>query len=256
MSAVRNARVVYDVFSSRVLPLSAAELTAAETRHPIDVGHLEIRSIDVSSNPGMREMLMPDPKNFVPELLFDDFARMRRSRWVYRIEAREAEPEDLGYLRSAMLAAGEVGVLSEGLIVDSLAWKCMTAGDIAEQIDRPFDPLNHLSVHIERSNTPYWVHTHGMEKFAHPDFELKGVPRTSLVVARRLLGHLAAAVVAGGSFQPGEETKLCGFAFDFRETSRGEPGHFSMDSLTLGDFRLLSQSGSPEMEGMLACVGE
>ena len=103
---------------------------------------------------------------------------------------------------------------------------------------------------MERSSTPLWVHTHGMEKFAHTDFEISGVPRASVPLATRLLRHLAAAVVSGGSFEAGEETHLCGFGFHF-EAGSDEKRHFSAGTLHLGRFRALGTGVTPEMQGLL-----
>ena len=108
-----------------------------------------------------------------------------------------------------------------------------------------------MSIHVDRGVRPFFVHTHGMEKFGHPDFEMLGVPRESLDVARQLLRHLIAAVVSGGCFQSGEETQLCGFGFAFCTPQSEDPSHFSQGSIGLCEFRLVGESSTPEMQGML-----
>jgi len=125
------------------------------------------------------------------------------------------------------------------------------AEDVVREVDRPFDPLRHVAIHVDRGQRPFFVHSHGMEKFGHPDFELHGVPRASLDVARRLVRHLVAAVVSGGHFSEGETTQLCGFSFSFSPSEAEDPAHFSHGSLRLGEFKLISDAVTPEMEGML-----
>src|SRR5262249_34244862 len=160
---------------------------------------------------------------------------------IYRVEATEVEPEDLGYLRAALLVAGEIAALTDGLLVDPLAPSVLRPEDVVAEVGRPFDPLRHVVIHVDRGTNPFWVHPHGMEKFAHSDFELQGVPRESLDVARTLLRNLVAAVISGGHFQSGEETQLCGFSFSFGAVP-ATAAHYSARVLTLQCLRLISPS--------------
>ncbi len=251
MAAMRAARVVYLVHSPRLAGLAPADVDGVVARHPVATGHVDVQPFSAEADAEAARALLPQPKDFSPALAFDVYAQLRQAKWIYRVEATEYEPEDLAYVRQALLVAGELAAMTDGIIVDPIAFTTLAAADVIKEIDRPFDPLRHVSLHVDRGARPYFVHTHGMEKFGHADFELHGVPRESLEVARKLLRHLIAAVVSGGAFHPGEETSLCGFAFKFGPSRSDDTSHFSNGSLCLCDFRLIADTPTPEMQALL-----
>jgi hypothetical protein len=251
MAALRGAKVVYHVHSSRPSGLAPQDLDEIVARHPIATGHLEVTAVHTESDLEAARLLLSQPKDFSPALPFDVYAQLRQAKWVYHVESTEFEPEDLNYVRQTLLVAGEIAAMTDGLIVDSIAYMTLAAEDVVREVDRPFDPLRHVSIHVDRGARPFFVHTHGMEKFGHPDFELVGVPRESLDVARQLLRHLIAAVVSGGCFQPGEQTQLCGFGFTFCAPQSEDPSHFSSSSLGLCEFRLVADAATPEMQALV-----
>jgi len=251
MAGIRAARVMYQVHSPRIVGLSGEELDGVLARHPVETGHIGVEVHQSDDALKFALASLPPARDFTPALDFDTYAKLRQAKWVYRVEANEVEPEDLGYLRAALLCAGEIAAMSDGLIVDALGYSTLKAEDVIREVDRPFDALRHVNIHVERSERPFFVHTHGMEKFAHPDFEVHGVPRESLDVARRLLRHLATAVVSGGHFSEGESTQLCGFGFAFGPSQAEDRTHFSNGSFCLREFKLLGGVSTREMEGML-----
>jgi hypothetical protein len=251
MAEPRTARVLYQVHSPRITGLAPVELEEVLARHPVETGHVSVSVHAADEAQRTLRDSLPAARDFTPALDFEGYARLRQSKWLYRIEANEVEPEDLGYLRAALLCAGEIAAMTDGLIVDALAYALLAPADVASEMDRPFDPLRHVNVHVDRGPRPFFLHTHGLEKFAHPDFELHGVPRASIDVARRLLRHLVAAVVAGGHFAEGESTQLCGFSFSFCRSEAEDPAHFSGRSFCLREFKLVAERPTPEMEGML-----
>jgi len=251
MAALRGAKVVYHVHSLRPTGLAPRDLDEIVARHPIATGHLEVTPVHTESDLDASRQLLSQPKDFSPALPFDVYAQLRQAKWVYHVESTEFEPEDLNYVRQTLLVAGEIAAMTDGIIVDPIAFTTLAAEDVIKEIDRPFDPLRHVNIHVDRGTRPYFVHTHGMEKFGHPDFELHGVPRESLEVARKLLRHLIAAVVSGGAFQPGEETQLCGFGFKFAPSRIDDTTHFSNGSLCLCEFKLVGESPTPEMQALL-----
>jgi len=251
MAAMRAARVIYLVHSPRLAGLSPADVDDVVRRHPVATGNVDVQPYNAETDADATRELLPQPKDFSPALPFDVYAQLRQAKWLYRIEATEFEPEDLGYVRQALLVAGEIAAMTDGIIVDLIAFTTLAAADVLKEIDRPFDPLRHVNIHVDRGTRPYFVHTHGMEKFGHLDFEVHGVPRESLEVARKLLRHLIAAVVSGGAFQPGEETQLCGFSFKFSPQQSDDTTHFSNGSLCLCDFKLVADTPTPEMQALL-----
>lgn len=255
MGQVVPARICYQVHTARLNCIQQAEIDDVMQRHPLRTGYLEVVVIDGQSEQLRCEQLTPRYRDFHPAIEFEQFAVVHRSRWIYCIEAREVEPEDLGYLRAAMLIAGELAALTQGVIIDPLAHRAFMPETILQQIEGAFDPLDHVSLHVEQGDCPLWVHTHGLEKFAHADLQIFGVPLASRAVALDLLKHAVAAIVSGGSFRPGESTQLGGFAFEFQPASESDDRHFSADVLTLARFRLLEQTSALATEGMLELAG-
>jgi hypothetical protein len=239
------------VHSPRIAGLPGEELDGVLARHPVPTGHVEVAVLDGEDARRTALATLPPSRDFAPALDFDGYARLRQARTIYRIEATEVEPEDLGYLRAALLCAGEIAAMSEGLIFDALAYAALAPEDVAREVERPFDPVRHVNVHVDRGPRPFFIHTHGLEKFAHRDLELHGVPRESLDLSRRLLRHLIAAIISGGHFSEGESIQLCGFSFSFAPSQSPDPTHFSSGSLCLREFSILSDVATPEMEGML-----
>ncbi|MBL8840891.1 MAG: hypothetical protein JNL90_05095 [Planctomycetes bacterium] len=251
MADVRAAHVAYQVYSSNPAAIAPSELAAILARHPVATGNLDLASFHGADAARFARESLPAAGDFTPPLDFEAYARLRQAKSIWSVDASEVEPEDLGYLRCALLVAGEIAATTGGMVVDALSYAVMGASDIVRELDRAFDPQRHVMIHVERSARPWFVHTHGMEKFGHADFELHGVPRASIEVARRLLRHLVAAVVAGGQFNEGEQTQLCGFHFAFGRSECEDASHFSQGSLCLRSFRLVAGLATPEMEGML-----
>ncbi len=251
MADVRAAHVAYQVHSASPTAIAPSELEAILARHPVTTGHMEASCFHGADAARFARDSLPAASDFSPPLEFEAYARLRQAKSIWNIDVREVEPEDLGYLRSALLVAGEIAAVTSAIVVDTLAYSVMGASDIVREVDRAFDPQRHVSIHVDRGVRPFFVHTHGMEKFGHVDFELQGVPRASVEVARRLLRHLVAAVVSGGQFSEGEQTQLCGFHFAFGRSECDDAAHFSNGSLCLRSFRLVSGLATPEMEGML-----
>ncbi len=249
--SMRAARVIYQVLTPRIAGLAPVEVDEVMARHPVPTGQLGVELLAGDDAQRAVRDSLPPANDFSPPLDFDGYVRLRQAKWLYRVEASEVEPEDLGYLRAALLVAGELAAMTDGVIVDALAYMVFAPADVAREVDRPFDPLRHVNVHVDRGPRPFFVHTHGMEKFGHPDFELQAVPRESLDVARRLLRHLIAAVVSGGRFSEGESTQLCGLCFSFAPSKAEDPAHFSGRSLCLNEFKLVGSHATPEMAGML-----
>jgi hypothetical protein len=251
MAELRAARVVYQVHSPATGGIGATELAQVVSRHPVPTGHVEVETFEGAEATRFARASLPAAGDFAPPLDFDAYAKLRQARVIWRIEVSEVAPEDLGYLRAALLIAGELAAMSGGIIVDTLAFVTLGAQDIVRELDRAFDPQRQVAIHVDRGQRPFFIHTHGMEKFGHPDFELHGVPRASVEVARRLLRHLIASVVSGGRFCEGESTQLCGFSFLFCRSECDGADHFGNGSLSLRSFRLVAGLATPEMEGML-----
>ena len=123
---------------------------------------------------------------------------------------------DALYPDAMSFATGAVRALTEwadGPVVDLTAERIWTAREWRQKVvEKRFDPARHISVHADwsedgRSAT---LHTHGLVKFAHPDFAAIDVPDEGVRAVSQLLGHLAAvraltleSLEPGNAFDPG-----------------------------------------------------
>jgi hypothetical protein len=124
--------------------------------------------------------------------------------------------DDSLYPDATAFAIGAVRALAEwadGPVVDLTAERVWSAREWRKKlVDKPFDPARQVSVHADwaadgRSAT---LHTHGMAKFAHPDFAAIDVPDEGVRAVGQLLAHLAAvraltleSLEPGNAFDPG-----------------------------------------------------
>lgn len=119
-------------------------------------------------------------------------------------------PDALAFATGAVTAL--VGWGGGGPVVDLTAERVWTAKEWLRTAGPRFDARRHVSVHADwapdgRSAT---LHTHGMAKFAHPDFAALDVPDEGVRAAGQLLGHLASVraltlepLGPGHAFDPG-----------------------------------------------------
>src|SRR5262249_6605284 len=120
MAAMRAARVLYLVHSPRLAGLSPGDIAGVVARRPIAAGNVDVQPFNAEADADAARELLPQPKAFSPPLPFDVYAQLRQAKWVYRIEAIEYEPEDLAYVRQALLVAGEIAAMTDGIIVDPI----------------------------------------------------------------------------------------------------------------------------------------
>jgi hypothetical protein len=120
------------------------------------------------------------------------------------------------YPDAMAFAAGAVGALTDwadGPVADLTAERVWTAREWHKKVaGATFDARRQVSVHASwapdgRSAT---LHTHGMAKFAHPDFAALDVPDEGVRAVSQLLAHLAAvraltleSLEPGNVFDPG-----------------------------------------------------
>ena len=140
-----------------------------------------------------------------------------------RVVVVEVAREDSLHPDALAFATGAVSALVRwggGPVVDLTAERVWTAREWTRKVAPRFDPRQHVSVHADwapdaRSAT---LHTHGMAKFAHPDFVAFDVPDEGTRAVGQLLGHLAAVraltlepLHPGHAFDPGYGQPMVAF---------------------------------------------
>jgi tetratricopeptide (TPR) repeat protein len=105
--------------------------------------------------------------------------------------------------------------LTEGAAIDPAAQRCYGRVQLAQlAAATATDPLAHVAIHAEPwGGDAYWLHTHGLQKFARPELELLGVPRPFEAEARGMLSELAENLARGVRLAAGQE-------IDFDELGR------------------------------------
>ena len=118
-------------------------------------------------------------------------------------------PDGLAFAVGAVAAFVGWG---DGAVVDLTAERVWTPREWRRKVARRFEARQHISVHADwapdgRSAT---LHTHGMAKFAHPEFVAIDVPDEGTRAVGQLMGHLAGVraatlepLLAGHAFDPG-----------------------------------------------------
>jgi hypothetical protein len=105
--------------------LSPADVDDVIGRHPIAAGN-----VDADAQPALADATraVPAPRTLAAAPA-RRHAQLRQAKRVYRIEATEYEPEDLSYVRQALLVAGEIAAMTDGIIVDLIAFTTLAAED-------------------------------------------------------------------------------------------------------------------------------
>jgi tetratricopeptide (TPR) repeat protein len=98
--------------------------------------------------------------------------------------------------------------LTEGAGIDPAAQRSYGRTELA-QLAAAKDPFAHVAIHAEPWGAEtYWLHTHGLQKFARPELELLGVPRAFEGEARGLLRDLGENLCRGVQLKAGQEVVL------------------------------------------------
>lgn len=152
-----------------------------------------------------------------PELLTgsdEAHEALRNSRGFYRIEFELGKPQPSVAVFEALWAARALMERIPGVLLDVTAFKIHEPNDVAEITELEFDIRDHVNLHAVQAtdtDTPLWVHSHGMEKFATRDVEMFGLGESDLLAAESFLHELCTDLAFGQG--PGPRTLV--------ETSNG-----------------------------------
>lgn len=156
-----------------------------------------------------------------PPIRRRDYPRVPTYRQAVLLDVRRT---DSLYPDALAFATGAVRTLTEwagGPVVDLTAERVWTAREWRKQVaQKRFDASRHISVHADwaADGDTATLHTHGMGKFAHPEFAAIDVPHEGTRAVAQLFGHLAAVraltlepLEPGHAFDPGFGQPMVGF---------------------------------------------
>lgn len=109
----------------------------------------------------------------------------------------DVERDDSLHPDALAFAVGAVAALvtwADGAVVDLTAERVWTPKEWSKHVaGKPFEARRHIAIHTDwaRDGRSATLHTHGMVKFAHPEFAALDVPDEGVRTVGQLLGHLA-----------------------------------------------------------------
>jgi hypothetical protein len=207
-----NAHASYAVFTRRL------DEPPADLLHRADVPALDpttwsLALTEIDPEHPLSEILSQLAAERQPAIRRRDYPAVPSYRTALVLEIGRDDslyPDAIGFATGAVRALTD---WADGPVVDLTAERVWTAREWRKKVvDKPFDPARHVSVHADwapdgRSAT---LHTHGLAKFAHPDFAAIDVPDEGVRAVAQLLAHLAAvraltleSLEPGNAFDPG-----------------------------------------------------
>lgn len=169
---------------------------------------------------------------------------LRKAKRFYRIAFTPRASQPTAGVFEALWCARVVLEQTGGVLLDVTAFKLHDVSDVIEITELDFDIRDHLNLHaVEATSTetPLWVHSHGMEKFGVRDVEVFHLGEEDLVAAETFLQELCTDIAfgqgpelrqvletsAGAGFMlvPSDEARRTLFGFD-PEVFDGHEGHY------------------------------
>lgn len=174
----------------------------------------------------------PDLLTGTPELR----AQLEQARGFYRISVEPGQPQASVAAFEALWTVRTLLELTEGVAVDVTAFKLHASMDVEEITELDFDIRDHLAVHAEQlagGERSYWVHTHGMAKFAAPDVEMFHIAEDDLPAAETFFYELCTDLAFGQGPQPRQlVTTSVGLGFQLLPSEEGRTSLYQVDPET------------------------
>ncbi|HVE63581.1 MAG TPA: class I tRNA ligase family protein, partial [Mycobacteriales bacterium] len=207
-----TARCSYAVFTERTDDPPAALLADADVP-ALDPSVWRISAAPLAEDDSLRAVASTLADQRVPPISRRHYPRVAFYRQAVLVDVERDDslhPDALAFAVGAVTALVQWG---EGAVVDLTAERLWTPREWIKKVAaKGFDSRQHIAIHTDwspdgRSAT---LHTHGMAKFAHPDFAAIDVPDEGLRTVGQLIGHLARIRAAtleplepGHTFDPG-----------------------------------------------------
>ncbi|MHB8876472.1 MAG: DUF2314 domain-containing protein [Myxococcaceae bacterium] len=169
---------------------------------------------------------------------------LKKARGFYRVSFEPGKPQPSVAVFEALWCVRSVMEHVDSVLIDVTAYKLHDPEDVIEITELDFDIRDHLNLHAveaTETETPLWVHSHGMEKFGSRDVEIFHLGEDDLSAAETFLhelctdlafgqGPAARGIIetsAGAAFMlvPSEEGRLTLFGVS-GDTFEGHEGRF------------------------------
>ncbi len=212
VSGGMDAHASYAVFTRRTDD-PPADLLLRSDVPALDPAGWSLSARDLEDDDPLRELLSTLAAQRQPAIRRRDYPAVPAYRQAMLLEL--TRPDSL-YPDAMAFAAGAVGALTEwadGPVTDLTAERVWTAREWRKKVSGAgFDARRQVSVHAAwaTDGRTATLHTHGMAKFAHPDFAALDVPDEGVRAVSQLLAHLAAvraltleSLEPGNVFDPG-----------------------------------------------------
>jgi hypothetical protein len=207
-----DAHASYAVYTARTDDPPADLLHRADVP-ALDTAAWTLSVVPLDEDAPLREVLSTLADERQPPIRRRDYPAVPTYRQAVLLDLHRA---DSLYPDALAFAVGAVAALltwAAGPVVDLTAERVWTAREWRKQVaGKRFDAARHVSVHADWSADARLVtlHTHGMAKFAHPEFAALNVPDEGARAVAQLVTHLAAVraltlepLEPGHAFDPG-----------------------------------------------------
>lgn len=140
---------------------------------------------------------------WTPELITGSPAahrQLREAKGFYRLSFEPGVPQPSVAVFEALWCARAILEKVGGVLLDVCAFKLHDLADVVEITELEFDIRDHLALHAveaTQTETPLWVHSHGMEKFGSRDVEIFHLGEQELQAAESFLHELCTDLAFG-----------------------------------------------------------
>jgi hypothetical protein len=143
-----------------------------------------------------------------PELLSgspQSHETLQGSRGFYRFSFEPGKPQATVAVFEALWCVRTLLEIVDGVAIDITAFKLHTQEDIEELTELEFDIRDHIALHAVEAGTtesPLWIHSHGMAKFGMWDVEVFNLGEPDLKAAEIFFHELCTDLAFGQTPPP------------------------------------------------------
>ncbi len=140
---------------------------------------------------------------WTPELLtgtVEAHEALKTARGFYRVAFEPGKPQGSVAVFEALWCIRSLLENVAGVVVDVTSFKIHTAEDIEEITELDFDIRDHITLHAVEAGTtetPMWVHSHGMSKFGLLEAEIFSLSEKDLQAAETFFHELCTDLAFG-----------------------------------------------------------
>jgi hypothetical protein len=125
---------------------------------------------------------------------------LSQAHGFYRFDVEHSTTQPSVAVFEALWAARALMERVPGVLLDITAFKLHEPQDVAEITELEFDIRDHVNLHAvqaTQTDSPLWVHSHGMEKFGARNVEMFGLAEADLAPAESFLHELCTDLAFG-----------------------------------------------------------